>query len=73
MRILAVLLLILGVVALVIPSITFFTQERVADVGFFHIDVAKPHTIFLNPAAGIAALVVGVVLLLASGRRGAAA
>jgi uncharacterized membrane protein len=57
-------LIVLGIVALAIPSFTFFTTERVADVGFFTIDVSRPHTIVLNPIAGIIALVVGFVLVL---------
>jgi drug/metabolite transporter (DMT)-like permease len=68
MRTIGVLLIVLGVIALAVPSITFFTQDRVADVGFFHIDVARPHTIIINPIAGIVALAAGAVLLL-SGRR----
>jgi len=57
-------LVVLGVVALAIPSYTFFTTERVADVGFFHIDVSKPHTIVFNPVVGGVALAAGVVLVL---------
>jgi uncharacterized membrane protein HdeD (DUF308 family) len=60
----AILLVVLGVIALIIPSITFFSQERVADVGFFTVDISKPHTIVFNPIMGIIALAVGVVLLL---------
>jgi hypothetical protein len=68
MRALGVVLIVLGVIALAVPSITFFTRERVADVGFFQIDVSRPHTIVLNPIAGVVALAVGVILVL-SGRR----
>jgi uncharacterized membrane protein YidH (DUF202 family) len=66
--IVGILLIVFGILALAVPSITFFTHERVVDTGFFAIDMQRPHTIFLNPAAGIVALVVGAVLLLA-GRR----
>jgi hypothetical protein len=70
MRILiAVLLIALGIVALSYQSITFFTQERVADAGPFAIDVTKPHTIYFHPLVGIIALLVGAVLLLFGGRR----
>jgi hypothetical protein len=62
------LLVILGIVALAVPSITFFTTERVADVGFFAIDVSKPHTIIFNPIIGVAALVAGIVLSIAGMR-----
>ncbi len=64
--VIGLILVILGIVALVVPSITFFTTERVADVGFFKIDVARPHTIVLNPIVGILALAVGLVLVLAN-------
>jgi hypothetical protein len=71
MRLLGVILILFGIVALVVPGITFFTTERVADVGFFQLDVSRPHTIVLNPIAGIAALAVGALLVLA-GRRSSA-
>ncbi len=61
------ILVAFGVLALTIPSYTYFTTERVADVGLFKIDVSKPHTIVFNPvvggivlALGIAALIVGL-------------
>lgn len=56
------ILIVLGIVALAVPSFTFFTTERVADVGFFAIDVSKPHTIVFNPIVGLIALVAGIVL-----------
>ena len=68
LAILGLLLVIGGLIALAVPSITFFTTERAADFGFFAVDVQKPHTIFLNPIAGIVALVVGLVLML-TGRK----
>ena len=68
--ILGLILVVLGVAALAVPSFTFFTTERLVDGGFFKIDVSKPHTIVFNPIVGGAALVAGIVLLLA-GRRSA--
>ena len=58
------LLVVLGFAALAIPSFTFFTTERVADVGFFTIDVSRPHTIVLNPIVGGIAVAAGMVLVL---------
>jgi len=71
MRVLVVIgliLVILGIVALAVPTFTFFTTERVADAGFFKIDVNRPHTIVINPVVGIAALAAGIVLVVV-GRR----
>jgi len=66
--VIGVLLIVLGIVALMVPTFTFFTTERVADAGFFKIDIQRPHTIVINPIAGIVALAAGVVLILV-GRR----
>ena len=60
--VIGLILVVLGVVALAVPSFTYFTTERVADVGFFKIDISRPHTIVLNPIVGAVALVAGVVL-----------
>ncbi len=68
LAVVGVLLIVLGVVALAVPSITFFTNTRVVDAGFFHVDWQKPHTIVLNPVVGIVALVAGLALLLAARR-----
>jgi hypothetical protein len=65
------ILLVLGAVALAVPTFTFFTTERVADVGFFKIDVSKPHTVVLNPIVGGIAVAAGLVLVLV-GRRSSA-
>jgi uncharacterized membrane protein HdeD (DUF308 family) len=65
MRALGVILLVLGIVALLVPSITFFTTDRVADAGFFKIDVSRPHTIVLNPITGMVGVVAGLALILA--------
>jgi len=62
------ILVILGIVALAIPSFTYFTTDRVADTGFFKIDVSRPHTIVFNPAMGIASLVGGIILIALSRR-----
>ena len=72
MRIFGILLVVLGILALAVPSITFFTTERAVDAGFFKIDYEKPHTIVLNPIVGIVSVIAGVAMLFA-GRRTEAA
>ncbi len=67
-----IILIILGVLAIAIRSITWFTTEhQVGPLGFFVWDVSQPHTIFINPIAGLIALAVGIWLLMMS-RRGRA-
>jgi hypothetical protein len=65
MRLLVVIgfiLVVLGIAALAVPSVTLFTTERVADVGFFTIDMSRPHTIVFNPIVGGIAVAAGIVL-----------
>jgi len=62
-------LIVLGIVAISIRSVTYFSTEQVVGpLGFFAWDVSKPHTIFINPVAGALALAVGVALLFSSRR-----
>ena len=68
MRAFGILLVVLGIIALAVPSITFMTTERAVDAGFFAIDYHKPHTIILNPMVGIVAVIAGVVMMIASRR-----
>lgn len=70
--VIGLILVVVGIVALAVPSFTYFTTDRVADVGFFKIDVSRPHTIILNPIVGVAAVVAGIVLVLV-GRRSTSA
>ena len=70
MRPIAIVLVILGILAFSIHSVTYFTTDQVAGpLGFFAWDVQRPQTIFFNPLAGIAALVIGIVLLAMPERR----
>ena len=57
LAIVGVLLIIFGVVVLGFQTITYFTVERVVDVGPLHIDVQRPHTIVFHPVAGAVAAI----------------
>jgi hypothetical protein len=64
------ILILLGVAALMIRSITYFTTEQATGpLGFFAWDVSQPHTIFINPIAGLIALAIGVALVMLPQRR----
>jgi len=70
--VIGLILVVLGFVALAVPSFTFFTTERVADVGFFKIDISRPHTLVFNPIVGGIALAAGIVLAITGLRTGSA-
>jgi hypothetical protein len=63
------ILIVVGILALSIHNITYFTTEHVVGpLGFFAWEVERPHTIFLNPLVGIVALALGIGLMM-MGRR----
>lgn len=58
------ILIVLGVLALSVHSVTYFTHDHeVGPFGFFTWEASRPHTIFVNPIAGAIALVVGLALV----------
>jgi hypothetical protein len=68
--IVGILLIVLGIVALGYEGITYTTREKVVDIGPLKASVEKKKTIPLSPLLGGAALVGGIVLVLAGSRRG---
>ncbi|AWM37331.1 hypothetical protein GobsT_47120 [Gemmata obscuriglobus] len=69
MRAFGIVLIVVGILALAVPSFTFFTTERAVDTSFLTIDTKKPHTIVLNPIVGVVAAVAGIALVFAGSRK----
>ena len=70
--IVGLILIVLGVLALAVRSVTYFTTDHVTGpLGFFAWEVERPHTIFINPLAGIVAVAVGIALVLMARSKGA--
>ncbi len=68
LAILGIILIALGAVALAYQGITYTTSEKVVDLGPLKVEAKKEKTIPLPPVLGGVALVVGLVLLIASSR-----
>jgi len=66
LMVIGILLIVFGVCALMFQGITYYTTDRVMDAGPFKVDVQKPHTIVLHPIVGVAAVVGGIAMLVAS-------
>jgi hypothetical protein len=65
---LGIVLIVLGAVALAYQGITYTTNEKVVDLGPLKVEAKKEKTIPLPPVLGGVAIVVGLVLLIASSR-----
>lgn len=69
MKIVGVILIVLGVLALVYQGIQYTTKEKVLDIGSLKITAEKKRTIPLPPIVGGVALVAGIVLIVLDRRK----
>ena len=70
MRIAAIVLIVVGVIALAYGGISYTRREKIFDVGPIEATAERRETIPLPPVLGAAAIVGGIVLLIAASRRG---
>jgi hypothetical protein len=64
MKILAIILIVVGIVAFAYQGITYKSREKVVDLGPVQVTAEKTRTFPLPPIVGGIALVGGIVLLL---------
>ena len=67
--IVAIILIVIGVIALAYQGITYRQRETVLDLGPIHATAERQKTIPLPPILGIVAIAGGVVLLATAGRK----
>ncbi len=63
-KIMALVLIALGIIALVYQGISYQSQDRVVDLGPLHVTAERTHTLPLPPIAGGVALLGGIALLI---------
>jgi uncharacterized membrane protein HdeD (DUF308 family) len=68
MKVLGILLLVLGLIALMYSGITYTKREKVVDLGPIQINKESTKRIPLPPIIGGLALVGGIVLIMSSRR-----
>ena len=69
MKLIGILLIVFGIVALAIGGISYVDREKVIDIGPLEATTETRKTIPLSPIAGIASLVAGVALVTVGSRR----
>jgi hypothetical protein len=67
-KLVGIILIVLGILALAIGGIEYTTREQVVDLGPIEATTEEEHTIPLSPVAGIAAIVGGIVLVAVGSR-----
>jgi len=68
MKIIGIVLIVFGVLALALGGFNYTTRERVVDLGPLKVDADKEHSVPVAPIAGVAALVGGIALVVVSGK-----
>ncbi|RPH85375.1 MAG: DUF3185 domain-containing protein [Candidatus Rokuibacteriota bacterium] len=69
MKVIGVILIVLGIIALAYQGITYTTSEKVVDLGPLKVEAKREKTLPLPPLVGAAAVIGGVILLAVSARR----
>jgi hypothetical protein len=59
-----IVVLIIGFVLTIFTAFTYFTREKVVDIGDVHISRNKPHNLNWSPLFGIAVMAAGAVMIL---------
>jgi len=70
MRIVGIVLICIGLLALALPYITFTKQEKVLDIGPIEAVAEKKERIPISPIIGVVVLLAGAGIVIASARKG---
>jgi hypothetical protein len=62
-------LLVIGLILTIYTGITFFTKEKVLDVGPVEVTKTEPHTASWSPLIGIAVMAIGGILVWQGNKR----
>lgn len=65
MKKIGIALIIIGLVVAIFTGVSFFTKEKVLDIGQIEVTKNEKHTATWSPLWGVGIMVVGVVLVLA--------
>ena len=68
MKILGIVLVLAGILALAYGGFTYTTHKRALDVGPLQIETSKRHRVFIPPVLGIAGIIVGGAVLFIAGK-----
>ena len=64
-----IVIIIIGLILTIITTFTFFTREKVVDIGKVEITANKRHHLKWSPLVGIAIMGVGGVVLLVASKK----
>lgn len=69
MKTIGIILLVIGILLTVYSTFTFFTKEKVVDIGKIEISRDKKHTVNWSPYLGVGLMIVGGLIMWKSEKR----
>jgi uncharacterized membrane protein YidH (DUF202 family) len=69
MKVLGIVLIVVGLVALAVGGISWTKREKVVDIGPIQAETRKTETLPLPPLFGVAAVVGGIALVVVGARK----
>lgn len=69
MKTTGIVIIIIGIFLTIFTAFTYFTKEKVVDIGKLEISRDKPHNLNWSPLIGVFVIGVGGVILWRSGKR----
>lgn len=69
MKTTGIIILIIGLALTIFTAFTFFTKEKVVDLGKVEITRNKPHSVNWSPLIGIAVMGIGGIVLWQSSKK----
>lgn len=70
MKILGIVLIVAGILALAYGGFTYTTHKRAVDMGPLQIETSKRHQVFVPPILGISGIIIGGALLFIGSSKG---
>jgi len=64
-----IIILIIGLALTIFTTVTFFTREKIVDMGEIQISANKRHNVNWSPFIGLAVMAVGGVLMLVPSKK----
>jgi len=69
MKTTGIVIIIIGLLLTIFTAFTYFTKEKIVDIGKVEITRNKPHNLNWSPLIGIAVIGVGGIILWRSGKK----
>jgi hypothetical protein len=69
MRLAGIIIIVIGLALTVYTGVTYFTREKVVDIGQIQITENKPHYLDWSPVFGVVVIAIGGVVLWQSSKK----